>query len=172
MHCVWCLDFCTPNLSLSRAHLPGWAGPPSRLNFNPLNKIPLNSCPWAIAQSLVVISSCPWLLSLNSLPSSCSKHLSSRFMLYSYLLLRLLVLSELNYWMKINKQSSASITLCPPCTLFSHEDVAVDYLIVYSRAPHYNPLLWEGTTDYIQLLYIFSSGSFFTYMSDFLQSIV
>jgi hypothetical protein len=43
--CVWCLDFCTPNLPSSRARLPGWAGPPSRLNFNPLNKIPPSSYP-------------------------------------------------------------------------------------------------------------------------------
>jgi hypothetical protein len=47
MRCVWCLDFCMPNLPLSRARLPGWAGPPSRLNFNPFNKFPPNSCPWA-----------------------------------------------------------------------------------------------------------------------------
>jgi hypothetical protein len=43
--CVWCLDFCTPNLPSSQARLPGWAGPPSRLNFNPLNKIPPSSYP-------------------------------------------------------------------------------------------------------------------------------
>jgi hypothetical protein len=43
--CVWYLDFCTPNLLSSRAHLPGWAGPPSRLNFNHLNKIPPSSYP-------------------------------------------------------------------------------------------------------------------------------
>jgi hypothetical protein len=43
--CVWCLDFCMPNLPSSRARLPGWSGPPSRLNFNSLNKIPPSLCP-------------------------------------------------------------------------------------------------------------------------------
>jgi hypothetical protein len=85
-------------------------------------------------------------------------------MLCSCLLLRLSALSELNYWMIINKQSSTLITLCPPCTLFfAWSCCRLDYLIASSRAPHYNPLLWEGTTDYIQLLYVFSSGGFYIY---------
>jgi hypothetical protein len=111
----WLLHTESPVVSSS---LTGWTGPPSRLNFNPLNKIPPSWCPWAtthlkmtnvqltvyiykqnpislspwaIARSLVAISPCPWLLSLNSLPSSCSKHLLSRFMLCSCLLLQLSV---------------------------------------------------------------------------------
>jgi hypothetical protein len=97
----------------------------------------------------------PWLLSLNTVPSLCSKHLLSRFILYLCLLLWLSALSELNYWMKINKQSSTSITLCPPCTLFfAWRCCRLDYLIACSRAPHYNPLLWERTTYYIQLPYL------------------
>jgi hypothetical protein len=116
--CVWCLDFCTPNLPSSRARLPGWEDPPSRLQPFEQNSLifmslcdipdkqwlmcnwlciykqsPPSSSPWAIAQALVTISPCPWFRSLNSLRSLCSKHLLSRFMLYSCLPLGLSTLS-------------------------------------------------------------------------------
>jgi hypothetical protein len=124
-----------------------------------INEILRSPSPWAIAQSLVAISPCTWLFSLNSLPSSCSKHLLPRFMLCLCLLLRLSTLSELNYWMKINKQKQyINYTMSSP--FFRMRMMPINYLFACSRAPHYNPLLWEGTTDYIQLPYLISSDSF------------
>jgi hypothetical protein len=69
--------------------------------------------------------------------------------------------------MKINKRSHTSIMLCLSCTLFfTQRCCRLDYLIAWSMVPHYNPLLWEGTTLYPIVVCIFI-WRFFTYMSGF-----
>jgi hypothetical protein len=131
--CVWCLDFCMPNLPSSQARLPGCEDLPSRLQpFEQISPIFMSLCDDPVKQWLM----CNWLCIYTKSPI-------------------------FNYRMKINKQSSTSIMLCPPCTLFfAWRCCRLDYLIACSRAPHYNPLVWEGTTDYIQFSYVFSSGGF------------
>jgi hypothetical protein len=56
--CVWCLDFCTPNLLSSRAHLPRWEDPPSRLQpFEQTSPIFMSLCDVLVKQWLM----CNWL---------------------------------------------------------------------------------------------------------------
>jgi hypothetical protein len=82
----------------------------------------------------------------------------------SYLVAPLVVdVSDLEAWYGVG---SSNGSVGPPL------GAPLLHLIQWSRTSHYDPLLWEETTDYIQLPYVFSYGVFFTYMSGFLRSII